>query len=187
MSYVPGTILVLKDQQPDNSETGEPHPYNRIKFITDSPAQPLDTDGWKGADATYGVYTPLSNFGGNLHQPYGRIRQLYEVEYIPPVASDGTPGAAESKPRVKTEEEQLAELREWEERAAQRAKAQRTPEEVFAEEAPGKASGDGSRVTLADQQAFLDEVRAPSEQTDDALDALDGGNRGYNPPETVVS
>jgi hypothetical protein len=170
MTYVPGTILKLREQLPPDEETGEESPYNRIKFITVSPAQPVDTEGWKGEDAKYGVYQPLSNFGGNLHQPVGRIKKLYDIEFEPTQdAPDET-----AKPRIKTKAEQEAELRAWEEAHAAKVQANRTPEQVFAEEAPSQPTEDGKRGRLT---AFLDEIQAPKDEDGDGLTAA-LGDRG---------
>jgi hypothetical protein len=171
MTYKPGTILKLREQIPPDEETGEESPYNRIKFISVSPAQPVDTEGWKGEEAKFGVYIPLSNFGANLHQPIGRIQKLYDIEFEP---TDDAPDE-DSKPRIKSKAEQEAELRAWEEAHAAKVQASRTPEEVFKTEAPSAPTEDGKRGRLT---AFLDEVQAPKEESDNVLDKLDGGKRG---------
>lgn len=132
--YKPGTILELKDQKPASERTnreGEPitdekgkpikfeFPYNKVKVIGESPIDhSLMAAGWEGAGARGVIITPLSEFGGNLDEPFGKLQQLYNVVEIP---ADEMP----IQPQVRIIRGNTGE-------------AGKTPEEVFASEAPGK-------------------------------------------------
>lgn len=117
-------MLVLKDQREPDPETNEPFPYNRVKVIGPSPINHGIASGeWTGTEGDGVIITPLSNFGGTLDEPFGKLRALYEVESVPEHEGDVTP-----KVRVIN---------------ATTAAAGPTPEEVFAEKAPGKAPEPG--------------------------------------------
>lgn len=134
--YVPGTILTLKDQRETDPETGEVYAYNEIEFVTTSPVSILDTEGWTGEDATFCVLVPRSNFGGTINRPFGQIRELYEIKSVP--AGPGL-AAVDALPEIKSVEQQEAERAALIAERQLQLKAQRPPEQVFAEEAPGKA------------------------------------------------
>lgn len=158
--YVPGSILTLKTPIDPDPETGEVYAYNEVKFVAPSPVSIVDTEGWEGENATFCVLVPMSNFGANINRPFGQLRELYEIKSVPE-----QPGveSVDAIPRIKTIEEQEAE------RAAAIAardaalKAQRSPEAVFAEEAPGVAPLPGQLRG----RAPLPEVIAPKRK--DAL------------------
>lgn len=147
--FAPDTILVLKEpreptQKTDpytgeprmvrkrNPRTGEledtkePHmlefPYNRVRVIGESPV--VGTEGeWKGSDARRVIIEPLTDFAGNLDEPFGKLRKLYDVEYIPE--------------RVTEVKQTIRQIN------ATTNEAGPTPEEVFAKEAPGKPPAKG--------------------------------------------
>lgn len=122
--YEPGTILKKKEQQPPDPETGTPFPYNRVVVINSSPVSHARGD-WEGADAQGVIIQPLESFGGNLDEPFGKVREMFEVESVPVVEIP-----AQQVIRVVN---------------ATSAQAGPTPEEVFAAEAPGKAPEDGQK------------------------------------------
>lgn len=124
--YEADTILALKEPRDPDPETGEEFAYNRVRVVGESPVSHPDKGNWTGADARGVVLLPLTNFGGNLDYPFGRLRELYDVESIPEHEAPANPvrvvkgGTASVGP---------------------------TPEEVFATEAPGEApKGDEPRA-----------------------------------------
>lgn len=121
--YQPGTILKLKKQRKPDPETKEAFPYNRVQVIGESPVSHAHKEEYVGADAAGVLLTALTNFGANLDEPFGKCRELYEVESIPEDVVDATP--------------QVRVIN------ATSAQAGPTPEEVFAVEAPGKAPEEG--------------------------------------------
>ena len=139
--YKAGTILTLKEPRDPSPkldrESGEPvlrgpkgkekpvmleFPYNRVQVIGESPVI-YDREGWTGPDAKGVIIQPLTDFAGNLDEPFGKLRKLYNVESIP-------------------ENEAPAEIKVKQINATT-AEAGPTPEEVFAEKAPGKPPLDG--------------------------------------------
>lgn len=114
--YEQDTILVLKEQREADSETGEEFAYNRVCVKGPSPVSHADKGDWTGPDAKGVIIVPLSNFGGTLDEPFGKLKSLYEVESIP--EREITP------PSVRVVN-------------ATTAAAGPTPEEVFSKEAPG--------------------------------------------------
>lgn len=123
--YVKDTILTLKKQREPDAETGEAFPYNRVKVVGESPVSHSHTGQWTGAEAAGVILTPLSNFGGTLDEPYGKVNALYSVESIPEAET-----VTETKVRVVD---------------GATSQAGPTPEEVFSEEAPGTPPEDGRR------------------------------------------
>lgn len=122
--YEPGTILTLKEQRDPDEETGEPFAYNRVEVIGESPVS-IPRGGWEGSDARGVIVTPLSNFGGVLDEPFGKLRELYDVESIPE--------------RVMNIAPQVRVIN------SSTASAGPTPEEVFAAQAPGVAPEPGQK------------------------------------------
>ncbi len=120
--YQAGTVLTLKDQRDADKETGEAFPYNKVEVIGESPIQHSSRGEWQGGNATGVLITPLSNHGGVIDEPFGKLRELYDVETIPEDVIDNAPirvinqGTAQAGP---------------------------TPEEVFAVKAPGKPPEEG--------------------------------------------
>jgi hypothetical protein len=147
-----GTILELKDprepsqltdpytgqprfEKKRNPRTGEetelkdkpvmrPFPYNKVEVIGPSPIT-ADRGEWQGADAAGVIIRPLSDFAGNLDEPVGKLKQLYTVVSVP---EDVVPVERTIKV-IDAHTNQAGE----------------SPEEVFAREAPGAASGDGHK------------------------------------------
>ncbi len=115
--YAKDTILSLKLQRLPDEETGEEFAYNRVQVIGESPIQHTSRGDYVGGDSAGVIIVALSNFGGTLDEPFGKLRQLYDVEYIPePVISVAQP--------VRVIDSSTAA-------------AGPTPEEIFSEEAPG--------------------------------------------------
>jgi hypothetical protein len=92
--YKPDTILVLKQQRTQYDDDGEPvtdddgnpiiFPYDRVRVIGQSPVNHADiTTEWVGAHGQGVIVEPLSGFGSNLDEPFGRLQELYEVESMP--------------------------------------------------------------------------------------------------------
>lgn len=114
--YEIDTVLKLKEQHDPDEETGEEFPYNRARVVGQSPvSDPKKAGGWTGPDAVGVIITPLSNFGGVLDEPFGKLREIYDVESIPePVTQYTTPKVnATSLPRIPlgpSPEEQFAAL-----------------------------------------------------------------------------
>ena len=83
--YKPDTILKLKDPRGVNEE-GEAFPYDRVRVVGQSPVNHADiTSEWVGANGQGVVLEPLTAFGANLDEPYGRVLELYDVESLPDV------------------------------------------------------------------------------------------------------
>jgi hypothetical protein len=120
--YVNDTILTLKEQRDADPETGEAFPYNRVRVIGPSPVSHADKGDWKGADAAGVIIVALTNFGATLDEPFGKLREMYDVEEIPETVPARQPEAF-IRP--------------------QQAPPGRTPEEVFAAEAPGVPPEEG--------------------------------------------
>lgn len=136
--YAKDTILVLKEQRPPDEETGEDFAYNKVRVIGQSPVTSGEDKGYSGPDADGVLLEGLTNFGGNLDEPFGRVKELYDVESIPEVE-------VPAQTTVKVVD-------------AQSAQAGPTPEEVFAEEAPGIAPEPGQR---RGRTSPFEEVRGP--------------------------
>jgi hypothetical protein len=147
--YKTGTILVLKEQRgPEqkvdpisgapkmkvrrNHKTGEvvetdkpdmqDFPYNRVMVCGQSPVR-RGGEGWEGSDAVEVIIQPLSDFGGNLAEPFGKLKTIYDVESIP----------TDEVPR-----EQVVKIID-----RNSNEAGPTPEEVFADAAPGVPPAEG--------------------------------------------
>jgi hypothetical protein len=129
--YKPGTILVLKEQRRPETRTNREgkvildekdkpikfeFPYNRVEVVGESPIDHgILQAGWEGAGARGVIIKPLTEFAGNLDEPYGKLQALYNVESIPEDVGPVAPTIRVTMP---------GELGP-------------TPEEVFAQEAPG--------------------------------------------------
>lgn len=115
--YEPGTILTLKE--PREPEDGIEFPYNRVEVVGASPIDHGIRDAsWVGAEGRGVIVKPLSGFGSTLDEPYGKLKSLYDVESIPEHTAP-----AEVPVKVIN---------------SSSGSAGPTPEEVFAEEAPGE-------------------------------------------------
>jgi hypothetical protein len=123
--YANETILTLKDPRDPDPESGEEFPYNRVRVVGESPISHSHKGDWTGGDARGVILVPLSNFGANLDEPFGKCRELYDVESIP-------------ERTVVRETVRIID--------SSTAEAGETPEEVFARLAPGKPSEAGERV-----------------------------------------
>lgn len=120
--YEPDTILSLKIPRDPDSETGEAFPYNTVRVIGRSVVSHAWEEDWRGADSEGVMLTPESNFGSVIDEPFGKLRQLYDVSQRPVL------------------EVVVPKLRVID---SATAAAGPTPEEVFAEEAPGVEPEDG--------------------------------------------
>lgn len=123
--YAADTILVLKEQRDPDPETGEEFPYNRVRVVNQSPVSHGHKGEWTGPEAQGVIIVPLSNFGSTLDEPFGKLKRIYDVEEIPELVPN-VPGHI---------------------RVIQGGTAQAgpTPEEVFADKAPGVAREKGQR------------------------------------------
>lgn len=154
--YEPDSILELKEQRDPDEETGEAFPYNRVRVVGPSPVNHgVRSAEWTGADGQGVIITPLSNFGSVLDEPYGKLRDLYTVVEIPV-----REGPVQAPVRVIN---------------STTAAAGPTPEEVFAQEAPG-VKRDGDRASARKSPL---EDRRPAPGHDGPLDKPKGrGRRG---------
>lgn len=111
----------------------------------ESPVSHAHKGDWEGADARGVIIVPLSNFGGTLDEPFGKLKQIYDVESIP------THEAPVEVP-VKVIN-------------ATSASAGPTPEEVFAQKAPGvsKEEGRAARRAKREEASPLGEPGGPPE------------------------
>jgi len=123
--YTQDTILVLKEQRPNDPETDEAFAYNRVQVKGQSPISHAHKGKWTGGDAEGVILLPISNFGGVLDEPFGKVRSLYDVESVPERIIN-----------------RVAPIRIIDSSSAE---AGRTPEEVFAEESPGVAPLPGQK------------------------------------------
>ena len=120
--YAADTILELKVPREADPETKEEFAYNRVKVVGPSPVAHADKGDWTGGDAAGVIIVPLTNFGGTLDEPFGKLRELYNVAEMPPEKVQAWPPPPQPIRRID----------------AHSAEAGRTPEEIFAAEAPGK-------------------------------------------------
>jgi hypothetical protein len=124
--YAKDTILALKQPKEADSETGEAFPYNEVRVVGQSPVSHSHKGEWTGGDAAGVILTPLTNFGATLDEPFGKCRALYDVKEIPEVV-------------IEQEQQKIRVV------DSSTAAAGKTPEEVFAVEAPGEKPEAGQR------------------------------------------
>lgn len=98
--YDAGTILTLKEPR---STKDEVFAYDRVQVIGASPINHANVSSeWAGNNGQGVLVTPLSGFGANIDEPFGRLRELYDVESIPErklAAPVGAIQAAEYDPK----------------------------------------------------------------------------------------
>lgn len=127
--YEPGTILTLKEpREPETNDKDQEieFPYNRVEVVGQSPIQhAIAGASWVGAEAQGVIVKPLSGFGSTLDEPYGKLKELYDVESIP---QHEAPLAQPVKVINSSS-----------------GSAGPTPEEVFKEESPGTPPEAGRR------------------------------------------
>lgn len=124
--YAPGTILTLNEQRDPDPETDEVFPYNEVEVVNESPIGHAHKGEWSGEDARGVVLRPLSNFGGTLDEPFGKVRQTFTVKSVPePIVAPGPVHI----PVVNGHTSAAGE----------------TPEEVFAAKAPGTPPEEGQK------------------------------------------
>lgn len=121
--YATDTILTLKEQRDPDEETDEAFAYNVVRVIGVSPIQHTSRGDYVGDDAKGVIVTPIANFGGVLDEPFGKLRQLYDVTETPT-----------------TEIQPASPIRVID---SSTAAAGPTPEEIFREQAPGVAPEPG--------------------------------------------
>ena len=141
--YESDTILALKEPRDPDPETNEEFAYNRVRVVGESPVSHAHKGDWEGADARGVIIVPLTNFGGTLDEPFGKLRTIYDVESIP---EHEAPAAVPIKVIDATS-----------------ASAGKTPEEVFASEAPGVSKEEGRAAKRAARQSPLGEPGGPPE------------------------
>lgn len=86
--YKPDTILTLKNPRTeyndDGEVVGEAFPYDRVRVIGQSPVNHATiASEWVGANGQGVIVEPLTEFGANLDEPFGRLQELYSVESLP--------------------------------------------------------------------------------------------------------
>lgn len=96
-------------------------PYNRVKVLGPSPVV-HEYSEWQGADAAGVIIQPLTEFAGNLDEPFGKLQQLYNVVEVPEEIV--------YEPKIRVIESNTQE-------------AGPTPEQVFAAKAAGEPPKDG--------------------------------------------
>lgn len=112
----------MKVQREPDPETGEEFAYNTVEVINASPISAHTKGNYTGPDAVGVIVVGTSNFGATLDEPFGLLRELYEVVSIPVHEAPANPVRVVN---------------------ATSAAAGPTPEEVFQKEAPGKAPEEG--------------------------------------------
>lgn len=155
--FTRGTVLVLKEPK---STDEVPFPYDRVRVVGVSVvSRPGAMGEWEGADAQGVVIEPVTEFAGNLDEPYGRLKRLYKIE--------SEPEPVDQQIRVEVI-------------PAHTRQAGPTPEEIFAEqnEAAGIKPGQ-KRSAVADYMAALDpleqlDVNDPVKASTSPLDAVEG-------------
>lgn len=79
--YEPESVLVLKDPR---STEEDPFPYDRVEVVGQSPIHHgVRAEEWEGAQGQGVIIKPLNGFGATLDEPYGKLRDLYNVESTP--------------------------------------------------------------------------------------------------------
>jgi hypothetical protein len=121
--YESNTILTLKEQRDPDPETGEVFPYNEVKVIGASPISHGGNGEWSGQAAVGVIIVPTANFGSTLDEPLGKVQALYDVKFVPV-------NEIEVAPKIRVYDSATAA-------------AGQSPEEVFAEKAPGAAPAEG--------------------------------------------
>jgi hypothetical protein len=120
--YATGTILKLRNPKPD-VEVGEgeekhshPFPYNEVRVLGVSPLNHSTIDSeWVGQQGQGVIIEPISSFGSNLDEPFGKLQDLYEVVSMPePQVIENTvrvvtPAEAGPSPEDKFASDQKAE------------------------------------------------------------------------------
>lgn len=81
--YETGTVLELKKKRRPDKETKEAFAYNEVVVIGQSPISYGGAGEWSGVAATGVIICPVTNFGGNLDEPFGKLQKLYSVKSIP--------------------------------------------------------------------------------------------------------
>jgi hypothetical protein len=142
--YAPETILALKESKSKGTpgeDDYEPFAYDEVRVVGSSPVNhALRSAEWTGSNGQGVIITPLTSFGSTLDEPYGKLVKLYDVKELP---------------------EERVVYRETPVRVINSASAEagRTPEEVFAEEAPAsEASQNGRRVRTPITESPLPQV-----------------------------
>lgn len=139
--YEPDTILKLKKPRSTDDAV---FPYDKVRVVNRSPINHSGTSDWEGADAEGVIIQPLTGFDANSDEPFGKLAALYDVAELPDTSVD----PESQKIRVVD---------------TATAAAGKTPEEVFAEEAPGEPGVDGKRGRTPRESPLEDPRPAPSD------------------------
>jgi hypothetical protein len=116
--YAPGTKLKLikpRSKPKKGDQEAETFAYDEIKVVGVSPVSHAHKGEWEGADAVGVIIEPLTDFAGNLDEPFGKLRAMYQV-------TEEVPHEAPTATRVFTEEVAVP--------------SRKSPEEQFLEEIP---------------------------------------------------
>ena len=112
--YRPETKLKLKKPRSKPAKNGqeeEVFPYDEVIVIGVSPVSHASKGEYEGAEATGVIVKPLTGFGGVLDEPFGKLRQLYDVTYTPTEPPQAVTVFQETttRPVLTSPEEQFAE------------------------------------------------------------------------------
>lgn len=140
--YEIDTVLELKEKKSTDDKL---FPYDEVRVVGPSPVDHTGTGHWQGRDAQGVVLQPITDFDANIDEPLGKIQALYSVKSVPERVIE--------QPKVRIVDSSTAA-------------AGKTPEEVFAEEAPGEASVAGERV----KTPFKDESPLEDPRKESVLD-----------------
>lgn len=132
--YAADSILTLKEPR---STDDKPFAYDRVRVIGPSPVSHRADPRYEGTDAKGVIIQPLTEFAGNLDEPFGKLRTIYDVEFVP-----------------EYEEEVTTTVRKYD---ASTSAAGPTPEEIFAKEAPG----DGTQKRPGSPTSPLEDPNKP--------------------------
>lgn len=153
--YSPDTVLALKEpkSQPETKKgAGDAvvFPYDRVRVIGPSPiAYGGGASEWEGVNARGVIIAPLTEFAGNLDEPFGRLQRLYDVESEPePQDVQVHERAYDAHSRVagKTPEESLQELSGDVPKSATRVRTQHSPLQTLDEASPPESESPLGRV-----------------------------------------
>ena len=146
--YAPGTKLKLvkpRSKPKKGDQEAEIFPYDEIRVVGVSPVSHAHKGEWEGPDAVGVIIEPLTDFAGNLDEPFGKLRSLYQV-------TEEVPFEAPTATRVFTEEVAVPH--------------NKSPEEQFAEAIPPGTQKSPTRVrTPHGDDSPLGNVKPPGKQS----------------------
>ncbi len=135
--YAAGTVLTLKDPHPNDPETDEVFAYNEVSVIGASVISRPGTEEWSGTANQGVMLMPTANFGGVIDEPLGKIQALYSVKSVPELTVPTGPTVIPT----------------YDSRSSA---AGPTPEEVFADQAPGEAAEKGQNRARTPMSPLVD-------------------------------